>query len=90
MFVVTNYDRVRAAMLAFFDTVRGRFPGQGPASLDVVSPEQASGSNVDAAIVLGGHRRSMKEEQWHGGHQAQSRRRYVGCTRCAQRLASLG
>ena len=55
----------------------------------MVSPEQASGSDVDATIFLAGHQRCAGEHGWHGGHQAQTKRRYVSETRASQYLALL-
>ena len=57
-----------------------------PDQLEVLSPEEASGTNTDAAIVLGAHRRYVNETVWHNGHQAQANRRYVALSRQSMRL----
>ena len=81
--VITNYDRVRVALQAFITKVRVRYAHKMPESLDVLTPEEASGSNLQATIVLGGHRRNVGDTVWHGGHQSQAKRRYVALSRAS-------
>ena len=83
--VITNYDRVRVALQAFVARVRENYADQMPESLEVLTPEEASGSNVQATIVLGGHRRNLGDTVWHGG-QAQPKRRDVALSRASHLL----
>ena len=83
--VITNYDRVRVALQAFVARVRENYAEQMPESLEVLTPEEASGSNVQATLVLGGHRRNLGDTAWHGG-QAQPKRRDVALSRASHLL----
>ena len=69
--VITYYDRVCAALLAFLAAVKQQRESAraNVPSVEVLTPEEASGRNIDAVIVLGGHRRTATDERWHGDHQ---------------------
>ena len=87
--LVTNYDRARVTLQAFLASGKKHGYEETPKILEVLTPEEASGSNVDASIVLGGHLRNIGENTWHGGHQAQAKRPYMATSRASILLNDL-